>query len=199
MGKREDHKAATRREIQLATLDLLETAGADATTVARIAERAGISERTFFRYYDSKESAAVPGQSELLDTLLARELVPGASPAEILRELIDVCRAQFAYEVEQVEFKRISRLLLHEPRLLQAVFRQEQHLVNTLGSALEERGLLPGMQAQLVAELIACTWRVAWQCFARQESAGRSSNPAELFEQAVQNLAEITAPKAFGR
>ncbi|MGW9403479.1 TetR family transcriptional regulator [Arthrobacter sp. NPDC055585] len=199
MGKREDHKAATRRKIQLATLDLLETAGADTTTVAHIAERAGISERTFFRYYDSKEAAAVPGQSELLDALLSRELAPSPAPAEILHELIDACREQFAYEVEQVEFKRISRLLLREPRLLQAVSRQEMHLVNVLSGALEERGLLPRMQAQLVAELIACTWRVAWQCFASEESAGRAANPADLFEQAVQNLAEITAPAAFGR
>ena len=199
MGKREDHKAATRRQIQLATLDLLETAGAEATTVAHIAERAGISERTFFRYYDSKEAAAVPGQGELLDALLSTELLPSLSPAEILHELIDACREQFAFEVEQVEFKRISLLLLHEPRLLQAVSRQEMHLVNVLSGALEERGLLPRMQAQIVAELIACTWRIAWQCFAREESAGRASNPADLFEQAVQNLAEITAPAAFGR
>jgi len=71
--------------------------------------------------------------------------------------------------------------------------------VNTLSGALEERGLLPRMQAQIVAELIACTWRVAWQCFAREESTGRTSNPADMFEQAVQNLAEITAPAAFGR
>lgn len=199
VGKRDDHKAATRRQIQQATLDLLETAGVESTTVASIAERAGISERTFFRYYDSKESAAVPGQGELLDALLSRELVPGASPAEILRELIDACRQQFAYEVEQVQFKRISRLLLREPRLLQAVSRQEMHLVDAVSSALTERAALTRMQAQLAAELIACTWRVAWQCFAREESAGHTSNPADLFEQAVQGLSVITAPEAFGR
>lgn len=199
MGKREDHKAATRRDIQLATLDLLETAGIDATTVARIAERAGISERTFFRYYDSKEAAAVPGQSELLNALLARRLAPGLSPAETLRELIDACREQFAYEVEQVEFKRISRLLLREPRLLQAVTREEMHLVRVLGDSLQERGQLGQMPAQIVAELIACTWRMAWQGFAREESAGRASDPAELFELAVQSLAEATAPAAFAK
>ncbi|MBF4994106.1 TetR family transcriptional regulator [Arthrobacter gandavensis] len=199
VGKRDDHKAATRRQIQQATLDLMETAGVEATTVASIAERAGISERTFFRYYDSKESAAVPGQGELLEALLSRDIDPSAAPAEILRELIDACRQQFACEVEQVQFRRISRLLLREPRLLQAVSRQEMHLVDTLSSTLTEPALLTRMQAQLVAELVACTWRVAWQCFAREESAGRSSDPADLFEQAVQGLADITAPAAFGR
>lgn len=199
VGKREDHKAATRRDIQLATLGLLETAGMDATTVARIAERAGISERTFFRYYDSKEAAAVPGQGELLESLLARELQSSWSPARILRELLDASRQQFAYEVEQSEFKRISRLLLREPRLLQAVSRQEMHLVTVLSKSLQERGLLETMQAQILAELVACTWRIAWQCFAREESAGRASDPAALFEQAVASLAEATAPAAFGK
>ena len=54
------------------------------------------------------------------------------------------------------------------------------------------------MQAQTVAELIACTWRIAWQCFAREQAAGSTSNPADLFEQAVRSLAETTAPAAFG-
>jgi len=197
MGKRADHKAATRREIQLATLDLLEADGVEATTVARIAERAGVSERTFFRYYDSKEAAAVPGQGELLEALLSRE-APAGSPPLILRELIDACREQFAYEVEQSDFKRISRLLLREPRLLQVVSRQEIQLVRELCDSLQERGLLDRMQAQTVAELIACTWRIAWQCFAREQAAGSTSNPADLFEQAVRSLAETTAPAAFG-
>ena len=198
MGKREDHKAATRRQIQLATLDLLETDGIEATTVARIAERAGVSERTFFRYYDSKEAAAVPGQGEVLNALLSRELPAGTGPALILRELIDACREQFAYEVEQADFKRISRLLLREPRLLQVVSRQEIQLVKDLSGSLQERGLLNQMQAQTVAELIACTWRIAWQCFAREEAAGSTADPAQLFEQAIRSLAETTAPAAFG-
>ncbi len=198
MGIREEHKAATRREIQRVTLDLFETAGTEATTVARIAERAGISERTFFRYFDSKESAAVPGQGELIEALVGKELDPSLSSAQILRKLLDVCRQQFAHEVEQHEFLRISRLLLREPALLQMVARQELHLVSVLSGSLSERGLLDPMRALLVAELITCTWRVAWQCFAQAEETGRS-DPAELFEQAVAGLDEITAQAGSAR
>ena len=193
MGVREERKAATRSEIQRATLDLLEESGLEATTVARIAERAGISERTFFRYFDSKEAAAVPGQGELIDALVGRELDPSLSSARIFRELLDVCRGQFAREMEQQEFLRISRLLLSEPGLLRMVARQELDLVSVLSGSLTERGLLDPMRALLVAELITCTWRVAWQRFAHEEETG-SRDPAELFEQAVAGLDEITAP-----
>ena len=198
MGIREEHKAATRREIQRVTLDLFEASGAEATTVARIAERAGISERTFFRYFDSKESAAVPGQGELIDALVSKDLDRSLSSARILRELLDVCRQQFAHEVEQQEFLRISRLLLSEPGLHQLVVRQELHLVSVLSRSLLDRRLLDRMRSLQVAELVACTWRVAWQCMAQEEDAGRA-DPADLFEQAVANLAEITAQAGSAR
>lgn len=199
MGIREERKAATRREIQLAALDLIEAEGLEAATVARIAERAGISDRTFFRYFDSKESAALPGQDELIRALTHRSLEQDASSPQILRILIDVCRKHFAHEVEQYEFQRISQLLLRERKLLEMVARQELHLVAVLGDSLVERGLLDPMRARLIAELVACTWRVAWQCFAQDQSAGTEADPAELFEKAVAHLAEITSAPAFVR
>ena len=193
MGIRNDRKAATRAEIQRATLDLLETVGFEGTTIARIAERAGISERTFFRYFDSKEAAAMPGQGELVQALLTHPLHPALTSAQVLRELIEVCRTHFAYEVQQYEFVRISRLVLREPGLLQGVARQELQLVSALSGSLVERNILEQMPALLVAELIACTWRVAWQCFA-QESEDDGCDPVALFEKAVKNLGEIVSP-----
>ncbi|CEA06975.1 HTH-type transcriptional regulator BetI [Arthrobacter saudimassiliensis] len=192
VGVREDRKAATRQQIQRATLDLIEDQGLEAVTVGRIAERAGISERTFFRYFGSKEAAAVPGQADLTAALVGAELPPGP-PGRILQELTSVSRARFAAEVEHYEFRRISRVLLQEPKLLQVVTRQELDLVEALSASLVERGLLSPLRALLVAEMVACTWRVAWQCFAREEAAGRPADPLDLFEAAVADLAEIAA------
>lgn len=194
MGIREDRKAATRRDIQAAALDLIEESGLEAVTVARIAERAGISERTFFRYYDSKEAAALPGQTELINALVTRELGRSMSSAQILAELIDVCRGHFAHEVENHEFLRISRLVLNEPKMLQMVGGLELELVNVLSGSLMERGLLDQMRALLVAEIIACTWRVAWQCFAQEERVNPGADPAALFEKAVFDLGEMVSP-----
>ena len=194
MGVREDRKAATRREIRAAALDLIEAAGLEATTVAQIAERAGISERTFFRYYDSKEAAALPGQGELIEALVARELGRNMTPGQILQELIDACREQFAHEVEHYEFLQISRLVLREPRILQMIRRQELELVTVLSKSLMDRKLLDRMQALLVAELIACIWRVAWECFAREQAAGADVAPEVMYERAVASLSLITSP-----
>jgi AcrR family transcriptional regulator len=46
--------AHTRAEIQAAAFELFERYGFDATTVDQIADRAGVSPRTYFRYFESK-------------------------------------------------------------------------------------------------------------------------------------------------
>lgn len=175
------------REIQSATLDLAEEQGMESTTVADIAARVGVSERTVFRYYPSKEHALMPGQQGLIDALVSTESTH-TSTSGILADLLAVCRAHFAHEVEQRDFRRISRLLIREPEILGAVTREERHLVDALSRALVQRGSLSHLQALLVAEVVTAVWRIAWQAFARNEVDGVDSDPVELFDATIEEL-----------
>ncbi len=68
-----------RERLVLAALDLFTEQGYDATTVAQIAERAGLTKSTFFRHFPDKRELLVAGQ-ETLSRLLAegiREAPPG--------------------------------------------------------------------------------------------------------------------------
>lgn len=56
---RERRRRQTAIDIQLATLDLARESGLDNVTTEAIAERAGVSTRTFFNYYTNKEDASV--------------------------------------------------------------------------------------------------------------------------------------------
>lgn len=190
MGIREERRVQMLREIQGATLDLVEEQGLDATTIGDIAARVGISERTVFRYYASKEHALMPGQQGLIDTLVACESAH-ASASGILGDLLDVCRKLFALEVEQSDFRRISRLMIQEPEMLRVVTRQERNLVDALSAALLQRGPLGPIQALLVAEVVTAAWRVAWQTFARQEFDGVDSDPVDLFDETVRELGKL--------
>ncbi|MFB4279769.1 TetR family transcriptional regulator [Nonomuraea sp. MTCD27] len=63
-GRREQHKEATRRALQEAATRMFEERGFAETTVRDIAEAVGVTERTFFRYFPSKEDLVL---GEVLD------------------------------------------------------------------------------------------------------------------------------------
>jgi AcrR family transcriptional regulator len=79
-----------RTEIWNAALDLFIQNGYEATTVEEIARRAGISRRTFFRYYASKDDLMVKAVDVYGDLLAAsiRDAPPVLPPLEILRRAV---------------------------------------------------------------------------------------------------------------
>jgi len=73
-----------RQRLVLAAVELFTEQGYDATTVTQIAERAGVTKSTFFRYFPDKREILVAGQetlSQLLTDGIA-EAPLGASPLE---------------------------------------------------------------------------------------------------------------------
>ena len=79
LGRREENKLRTRSALERAAARLFEEQGFGATTVRDIAAAAGVGERTFFRYFPSKEDLVLQE---------VRDLIPGlmravrARPAE---------------------------------------------------------------------------------------------------------------------
>src|ERR1700754_1501420 len=59
-----------RGRLEEAALDLYTERGFDETTVAEIAERAGLTERTFFRHFADKREVLFGGQSTLRDAMV---------------------------------------------------------------------------------------------------------------------------------
>ncbi|MER6872101.1 helix-turn-helix domain-containing protein, partial [Amycolatopsis sp. NPDC000673] len=73
-----------RERLVVAAVDLFAEQGYDATTVAQIAERAGVTKSTFFRHFPDKRELLVAGQ-ETLSRLLAEGIADApadSSPLE---------------------------------------------------------------------------------------------------------------------
>lgn len=64
-GTRRDRRYA----LAVAAIRLFAERGIDGTTVDDIAASAGVSQRTFFRYFETKESAAFPDHADRVDAL----------------------------------------------------------------------------------------------------------------------------------
>jgi AcrR family transcriptional regulator len=71
-SRRDEHKKRTRRALTDAALELFAAHGYDATTTEQITERAGVSPRTFFRYFPTKESVVYNGETEWVRAFVQR-------------------------------------------------------------------------------------------------------------------------------
>src|SRR5437899_11090655 len=60
-----------RSRLEQAALQLFRERGFDQSTVAEIAERAGLTERTFFRHFADKREVLFGGAGEMRDVLLS--------------------------------------------------------------------------------------------------------------------------------
>lgn len=69
VGVREAHKIATRRAIQDAADRLFDENGYANTTIREISDAAGVTQRTFFRYFAGKEALLVDDIQAWLPTL----------------------------------------------------------------------------------------------------------------------------------
>ena len=79
MSRRQYNKRVRREALVEAAAELFAQQGFDGTTVDRIAEAAGLSRRTFFRYFAGKEDVAFPDHEAQLESFAAA--VSGDGPA----------------------------------------------------------------------------------------------------------------------
>ena len=119
----------TRQEIHRAALELFEAQGVRETTVQQIAERSGVSSRTFFRHFTTKEQAGLPGQARLLRAIETLE-VTGTDPDAVLRDVEAALEGVMGLEhdPEREEHRRVARLLAGDSELRALAAAQEREL-----------------------------------------------------------------------
>src|SRR5665213_996299 len=85
-----------RARLREAALELYLDHGYDATTTAQIAQRAGVTERTYFRHFADKREVLFNGESELRDVMVAAiaDAQEGTPTQSSLRWRLAVCRNQ---------------------------------------------------------------------------------------------------------
>jgi AcrR family transcriptional regulator len=152
--------AAARIRLREAALELYGARGFDATTTAQIAERAGVTERTFFRHFADKREVLFEGETELCDVL--SDAVRTA-PAD-LATLAVLERAFIAAVPLFVAGRRVAVLrqpvIDAAPALQERAHAKSAAVVDALAQALAARGLEP-LHAQLAAQVGTAAFRRA--------------------------------------
>src|SRR5690349_5008892 len=90
LGKRERRKRETREAIVAAAERLFAADGYDSVTVAEVAAAAGVSVKTLFVYFRSKEDLVFAEEEQLLGRLLGMvgERAPGQTPLQAVTAAI---------------------------------------------------------------------------------------------------------------
>jgi AcrR family transcriptional regulator len=193
---RERKKRATRRALRTAALDLALERGLAAVHISEIAARAGVSTRTFFNYFDTKEDAALvdlPGIDEQELQELARSSSGEGLWAELGRLFADAAD-RTAHDV--TDLPRLLQLHDSNPSLITRQlghFRQfEEMLTEAVLARLDD-----GPSARMKAELIAGAAMTAGRVGIRRWGLEKRKRPArEYVQEAFELLQQATESRA---
>jgi AcrR family transcriptional regulator len=146
-------KPGARERIVLAAVDLFTEQGYDDTTVAQIAERAGITKSTFFRYFPDKRELLAAGQ-ETLSRLLAEGIAGapgGASPLEAVAAGLERASSEMGPMNRELG-PRIRAAVAASAELQERALLKNVGLAAAMTDALVARGV-PDPVAHLAAEM----------------------------------------------
>ncbi|MFI9386391.1 TetR/AcrR family transcriptional regulator [Kutzneria sp. NPDC052558] len=184
-GLRETTRRAVRSQIAAAAVDLFVEHGFEQTTVDQIATAVGMSQRSVFRYFATKEDMAVDGLvergPEVLAALRAR---PDTEPPHVaLRQALNLCLGLRA----DTDLRR-ARLFAETPALRLAIMRKHLQWTELLLPEMTRR-LAGAARPELTADaIIAATLScldVATAEWVRREGV---ESFADLFDAALASL-----------
>jgi AcrR family transcriptional regulator len=171
VGLRQTKKAATRNQIAGVAMRLFVTRGFDRVTVAQIAAEAGVSEKTVFNYFPSKEDLffdEVPDRlNALAEGLRTRE--EGESVLGALRRM----QLDMVARLTSPNFVHFARTLEGSPELLAKEVDVMARFSHVLAGALQAEGL-DERDARIVASLLMSVHRQYFRAARRLAIEGRS-------------------------
>ncbi|GAB1819156.1 TetR family transcriptional regulator [Herbidospora sp. RD11066] len=157
-----------RGRLEDAALDLFTEHGFDKTTIAEIAQRAGLTERTFFRHFADKREVLFSGSALLRDLLTeaATEAPAGTPPlgavAVALEKAGDLLQERRAYA------RRRQATIKANEELLERELVKLASLAEALTEALRSRGV-PAPEASVAAETGIALFRAAYTSWLEED------------------------------
>jgi len=178
-----------RGRLEQAAMELYGERGFDDTTVAEIAARAGLTERTFFRHFADKREVLFSG-SGLLEQLFLDAVAAtpqSASPLDAVAAALDASVGMFEERREFVAQRQ--RIIDANPDLQERELIKLASLAAKIADALRRRGVADPT-ANLSAEAGIAVFRIA---FARWVDDVETQDLGQLISESFAELRAVTA------
>lgn len=175
--------------LERAALELFETQGFERTSVAQIARTAGLTERSFYRYFPDKREVLFVGDE--LEAHLAAQVEaadPDLTPFDAL--LTALGTADGVFRSREFLLRR-SRVIAASPALAERDLIKLADIADALERALERRGVERGKARFIIDVAIAISRRATSRWLADPDATFST-----LVAQAAAELREAIAPPA---
>ena len=144
--------AEARRRLREAALDLYGEHGYDATTTAEIAERAGVTERTYFRHFADKREVLFDGEAKLRDVMVAAVAGAPADTGPLALVIAAYIAAVPLLVAGRPIAVRRAEIIAVTPALKERAHAKSAALTEGLVGAIARRGV-PEPTARLAAQV----------------------------------------------
>jgi AcrR family transcriptional regulator len=180
-----------RGRLERAALELYSERGFEQTTVAEIAKRAGLTERTFFRHFADKREVLFWGAGSLQELLVGTvaSAPDSAAPIDAVAAAIEAAgallqeRRDYARQRQAVIAANVE---LQERELIKLA-----SLASAIAGTLRQRGVRD-LAASLTAEAGIAVFRIAFERWINETS---QRDFPQLIRESLDELKAVTAGK----
>lgn len=150
-----------RERLESAALDLFAENGYEDTTVAQIADRAGLNRATFFRHFADKREVLFGGEEKLagLFSDAIRDAPPDATPAEYLYAAFVAAEAAMTSQQRAKASRRVL-VVAANTEVQERGLLKHARIAGSISAALRARGV-DELTARLAAEVGMLAFRMA--------------------------------------
>ena len=180
-----------RGRLERAALELYGERGFEQTTVAEIAKRAGLTERTFFRHFADKREVLFWGAGALQELLVGTvaRAPDSAAPIDAVAAAIEAAGALLQERREYARQRQAviaANVELQERELIKLA-----SLASAIAGTLRQRGVAD-LAASLAAEAGIAVFRIAFERWVSE--TGQADLP-QLIRESLGELKAVTAGK----
>jgi AcrR family transcriptional regulator len=177
------------QRLATAALGLFESQGFEVTTVAEIASVAGVTERTFFRYFPTKEDVLFSQGHDIENLLLGVfDASPwGNSPFQVITHAIDALATHF--ESERPKHRQRYAVISASPSLSERELLKRLRLAALMVEQFERRGV-GRLRAEALAGTALTVFNVGYTAWATDDDrTPLAERLAQVFNQLQADLA----------
>jgi len=149
-----------RGRLRQAAFELYGERGFDQTTVAQIAERAGLTERTFFRHFADKREVVFSGEVHRVLVSAVADAPAAARPIDAITDALEAAGAVLDQRHDLT--RRRQAVIAANPSLQEREQIKLATLAADMAAALRARGVEPS-PARLAADAGVAVWNAAFE------------------------------------